>query len=757
MTYRVGCALVTAALTSGACATDPDRSTWPQTPAPIMTRWAAQVSPEAPLPEYPRPQTVRDAWVNLNGMWDYAIRPSGEGEPVEYDGRILVPFPVESALSGVMRPVGSESRLWYRRTFARPNVAAGRTLLHFGAMDWRAVVWVNGQRLGEHMGGYDPFTFDITSALTDAEEQLLVVSVWDPSEEGPQPRGKQVREPEGIWYTAVTGIWQTVWLEPVPAASIASVSLIPDLESSTLRLVVESRGGTPGLDVRAIARNEAGTVVEASGEVGTAIDLVIDEPRLWSPDDPFLYDLDVSLQRDGEVIDRVASYFGMRSIAVMPDEHGRNRMTLNGEPLFQLGPLDQGWWPDGLYTAPTDEALRYDIEVTKRLGFNLARKHVKVEPARWYYHADTLGLLVWLDMPSGDRHLRRGEGDIERTDESARIYRRELEALISTHLNHPSIVAWVPFNEGWGQFDTDEILAWTKLRDPSRLVDGPSGWEDRGSGDILDIHQYPGPTMPPLDPARAAVLGEFGGLGLPLEGHLWWDKRNWGYRTYQSVAELTTAYERLFERLEPLVGAGLAGAIYTQTTDVEGEVNGLMTYDREVIKLDPEIVGPIHRRLYSRLPRVTMVDVMPTSERAGQTWRYTMDTPASTWMTPAFDAADWSEGEGGFGGERPLWTDPRTSWTTSDIWLRMRFELAASLSWPQLRVLHVADLEIFVNGVPVASLAGSQMGYQLEDVEALREALTLGSNTIAVHAHRVEDTGASRQFVDVGITDVVRD
>jgi beta-galactosidase/beta-glucuronidase len=579
-----------------------------------MTRWAAAVDANNVHPEYPRPQMRRDAWLNLNGRWEYAIRPRDEGRPATFDGEILVPFPAESALSGVMKQVGESHRLWYRRQFDAPERPAGhRALLHFGAVDWHATVWINDVEVGEHKGGYTPFTFDITDVLVDGEQEI-VVSVWDPTDSGFQPRGKQVGEPRGIWYTAVTGIWQTVWLESVPAYSIAGLQITPDIDAGALRLRATARGSggptsvvpgpsVPEITVHALAGDGETVVAAASGPVASVIALEIPEAKLWTPDAPFLYDLQVELRRDGEVVDAVDSYFGMRKISLGKDANGINRLFLNNEPLFQYGTLDQGWWPDGLYTAPTDEALRSDIEVLERLGFNMTRKHVKIEPARWYYHCDKLGLLVWQDMPNGDGHIGREDPDLERTEESAQNYMRELGEMIDLLRNHPSIVVWVPFNEGWGQFDTDGVLAWVKEYDPTRLVDGPSGWTDRGSGDIHDIHSYPGPAMPDLEPGRAVVLGEFGGLGWPVEGHLWRDRDNWGYRTYETREELWDNYRRLIEQLRPMIEAGLAAAIYTQTTDVEIEVNGLMTYDREVIKLDGEEMMRTNRSLYTEASR----------------------------------------------------------------------------------------------------------------------------------------------------------
>ena len=580
----------------------PQVESWTTAEGPLATRWTSQVTPETPHSEYPRPQLVRDAWINLNGLWEYAIRPLEESQPHNFDGYILVPFAPESSLSGVMRSVGEDAQLWYRRTFNTSELSDdGRVLLHFGAVDWRATVWLNGNQVGQHEGGYDAFTFDISDSIDSAvPEQELVIAAWDPVDTSIQPRGKQVNQPEGIWYTSVTGIWQTVWLEQVPESSIASLEMTSDIDANVFRLRVNARGVADSYQVEAIASVGGVQVAQQRGAVDDLLEVVIDDPRLWSPEDPFLYNLTVRLVGDGDPVDEVTSYFGMRKITVATDASGVNRLFLNNKPVLMLGPLDQGWWPDGLYTAPTDEALLYDLEITKQLGFNMVRKHVKVEPERWYYHADRLGLLVWQDMPNGDRHIERTAPDLVRSSDSASIYHKELKAMIDTHANHPSIVVWVPFNEGWGQFDTDAVLSLVKEYDPTRLVDGPSGWADRGSGDIYDLHDYPGPPLlAPLELDRAVVLGEFGGLGLPLEGHLWWNKRNWGYRTYATTDELHESYEELMKRLSPLVVKGLAAAVYTQTTDVEGEVNGLMTYDREVVKFDAEPLTAIHQALYA--------------------------------------------------------------------------------------------------------------------------------------------------------------
>lgn len=568
---------------------------WKPADNPLTTQWTSLVKADRPLPEYPRPQMERKDWINLNGLWDFAILPKEDTAAAQFQGRILVPFPLESALSGVKKALSPEQRLWYRRTFTAPTLKGKHLLLHFGAVDWRAEVWVNGKKVGQHEGGYDPFTFDITDSLKQKGSEEIVVAVWDPTDQGPQPRGKQVSNPNGIWYTAVSGIWQTVWLEPVPDHFVSELSMTPDLDGHKLKLTVRSASGG---DFTAAARLAGKVVGRVAGKLNEESEIELSDLRPWSPDSPVLYDLEISLPTG----DRINSYFGMRKIEMRKDAAGFNRLFLNGKALFMIGPLDQGWWPDGLYTAPTDAALRSDIDTLKKLGFNMARKHVKVEPARYYYWCDKLGFLLWQDMPSAmpQAHpsVRRGAAaDVEFTPEEDAIFRRELQALVHNLQNVTSIVVWVPINEGWGQHDTNGILQLVKSLDASRLVDGPSGWEDRGTGDMKDMHQYPGPGMFPVMPDRASVLGEFGGLGLPIEDHLWWNKRNWGYRTFPDRVKLQAGYDDLMQKLEPLVQQGLAAAIYTQTTDVEGEVNGLMTYDRKVVKFDTARLAEWHRKM----------------------------------------------------------------------------------------------------------------------------------------------------------------
>lgn len=570
---------------------------WKPAGKKIMTPFAANVNPEHPLPEYPRPQMERDQWQNLNGLWDYKISFRMEDQiPDNYDGKILVPFAIESALSGVGKTVGADKKLWYQKNFEIPDAWKGkRILLHFGAVDWETTVFVNGKEVGQHQGGFDAFTFDVTDYLQAGKTQQLAVSVWDPTDEGTQPRGKQVNKPNGIWYTPVTGIWQTVWLEPVNEAYIQEAKYYPNVDQKYCDVAVQTHAAGKDVRVRVSALQDGKVVASADQKAGENLRLKFNNPHLWSPDDPFLYDLKIQLVRGKTVIDEIKSYMGMRKISVAKDAAGNPRIMLNNHFLFQLGFLDQGWWPDGLYTPPTDEAIKFDLQKTKEFGYNLLRKHTKVEPARWYYYCDKMGILVWQDMPTGDMdgHPRNEKGEIIRKAQSSYQFSKELKAMMDQFFNHPSIVVWVPFNEGWGQFNTIEICNWVEKYDPTRLVDGPSGWTDfPGAGDIQDMHKYPGPGIPkPKGDNRALVLGEYGGLGLPLDGHTWQQKQNWGYVSYKSEEELRQAYIKLIDQLPALIQQGLSAAVYTQLTDVEIEVNGFMTYDRKALKLlSPETV-----------------------------------------------------------------------------------------------------------------------------------------------------------------------
>lgn len=555
----------------------------------LRTRWADDVGPDNALPEYPRPQLTRDAWRNLNGRWQFAPAEAGERPPVgrTLKERILVPYPVESQLSGVQR---HEDRMWYRRTFTVPRdwrIGSGKRLrLNFGAVDWQSEVFVNGIKVAEHEGGYDKFSADITDALKPGRTQEIVVGVYDPTDsangENP-PLGKQRLDPSGIWYTPSSGIWQTVWMEPVAPDHVDTLKLIPD--AATGRLTVEAKGVRDGVRITATAYDRGREVATASGRTGRPLPLTIRDPHLWSPDDPFLYDLKVSVGAD-----RVGSYFGMRSVSVEKVD-GTPRTLLNGEPVFMMATLDQGFWPDGLHTAPTDEALAYDLRAHKKLGFNAVRKHIKVEPDRWFYWADRLGLLVWQDMPA----MTAG---VNPSPAARAEYEREMKEMIDEHISSPSIVMWVTFNEGWGQYDVGRIAEQAKSWDPTRLVNGQSGLNlgaDGGTGDIMDEHGYPSPALPPRpDGERALVSGEYGGLGLAVPGHAW--------SVQQSYVDVdpetyTDDYLKKLDEVRALVCRGGNGAVYTQITDVEGELNGLLTYDRAVMKPDVGRLRAAHEAL----------------------------------------------------------------------------------------------------------------------------------------------------------------
>ncbi|WP_294082517.1 glycoside hydrolase family 2 protein [Proteiniphilum sp. UBA5384] len=575
----------------------------------LKTKWASEIDVNNVLPEYPRPIMERTEWANLNGLWEYAITEVGKAQPNSFDGQILVPFAVESSLSGVQKELGKDKELWYRRTFKVPgNWKDKSILLHFGAVDWKTEVFLNGVMIGSHLGGYTPFSFDISPYLTSGE-QTLIVKVWDPTDDGYQAIGKQKNAPEGIWYTPVSGIWQTVWIEPVAAKSISSVTTIPNIGAGSLAVAVDTRGTEAGDIVEVIVKDGATVVSTAKFAADQSATVAILDAKLWSPDSPFLYDLELNLYSKGKLQDNVKSYAAMRKISMGRDANGIMRMQLNNKDYFQMGPLDQGCWPDGLYTAPTDEALLFDIKKTKDLGFNMIRKHVKVEPARWYTHCDREGILVWQDMPNGNGHQNSqwqmnnyfdGQ-EMIRSVESEADYRREWKDIMDYLKPYPSIVVWVPFNEAWGQFKTAEIAEWTKAYDPSRLVNPASGGNHYTTGDMLDVHHYPHPKMTLRDDSRVTVLGEYGGIGLPLEGHLWQRDKNWGYIQFKNAKEVTDEYVKYGEQLINLIAAGFSAAVYTQTTDVEGEVNGLITYDRKVLKVEENRLKQINQKIIDSL------------------------------------------------------------------------------------------------------------------------------------------------------------
>lgn len=606
--------------------------------APIMSRWEKQVTPENAWRDYPRPQMVRQQWQNLNGMWDYAITPKTAPAPTRYQGKILVPFALESTLSRVTKSLTADQRLWYRKAVSIPKEWGGqRVLIHFGAVDYECNLWVNGGLAGSHTGGSDSFSFDITDFLTDGQNEL-VLGVLDPTSAGEQPRGKQLMNPQGIWYTPVSGIWQTVWLEPVPKQTyIDEVRLTPELDSGRVR--VEALLDKPANDyttaIRITALDGNQVVTSTIVRAGRTAYLPVNNPKLWSPDSPFLYNYKVELvtvtdpfgdmarnkrpRQDealrtayanatatGTPLDVVTGYFAMRKISVGPGPvPNQPVLLLNNKFVFQNGPLDQGWWPAGLLTPPSEEGMAFEIDFLKKSGFNMLRKHIKVEPERYYYLCDKMGILVWQDMPSGflegQNESPGDQSEPIRRSKGKEQFELELRRMMDRLHNHPSIVAWVVHNEGWGQYDNPRLAAWVQGIDPSRVVNAASGWNDRGAGDFYDIHTYQEePNKPEPKRDRVVVIGEFGGIGWPIDGHLWNpNMRNWGYQTYHSADTVLAAYKKKYAKIvEYYQKQALSAAVYTQTTDVEGEVNGLLTYDREVIKIPVETIRQIHAPLF---------------------------------------------------------------------------------------------------------------------------------------------------------------
>ncbi|MBR5757987.1 MAG: glycoside hydrolase family 2 [Thermoguttaceae bacterium] len=734
------------ALVCAACAALPGfAADWKPVDGILLSKFAQDVDPAKPLPEYPRPQMVRADWVNLNGLWDYAIVPVGE-KFEKTDGQILVPFCAESALSGVGRTVGKENNLWYKKTFEVPAEWAGKSvMLNFGAVDWRCDVYLNDKKVGSHQGGYCPFVVDLTPALKAEGEQTLIVKVWDPTNDGTQAIGKQIKNPHGIWYTSVTGIWQTVWMEPVSKAHITKVRPVSDIDDMTITCFVEAENAE---GAQVVIGDQKAKVV--SGKA--TITFSVEGQELWTPDNPKLYDFSVSLEKAGETVDTVASYYANRKTSLGKDEKGITRLMLNNEFVFQHGPLDQGWWPDGLYTPPTDAGMRYDLEVLKSFGFNMLRKHIKVEPARYYYACDQLGMMVWQDMPSGDtaHYIAPKDPDAERSPESVSYYETELKQMFDSLDMFPCIVMWIPFNEGWGQFDTPRIVDLCRKLDPTRLVNCTSGWSDRDCGDVHDMHNYPGPGMFPPEENRATVLGEYGGLGLPVKGHSWKEDGNWGYVSFADQDALFSRYNSLNRAMRPLIDKGLSAAVYTQTTDVEIEVNGFMSYDREVIKYPVDKMFKSNSAL--RGPAMETKLVIGCSRHEAKVWKYTFDKPADDWFAADFDDSAWKEGEGGFGTEGTPEAVVRTKWDTKNIWIRRAVDLTAEdIADPEnmlAYIYHDEDAEVYINGVKIAEYKGYQIYYLADvDVAALKSALKEGKNVVAIHCSQTQ----GGQFIDFGL------
>ena len=578
----------------------------------MLTPWGEALDREHPLPEYPRPQLRRNSYLNLNGIWEYAITKTAE-KPAAMQGEIVVPFSPETPLSGVGHILQPDEYLWYRRSVTLPEgfFRGGRLLLHFGAVDQCCTVWVNGQEAGSHTGGYLPFALDVTE-LIEGDAFTLELRVTDPTDTGSLSRGKQRLKNTGIWYTPQSGIWQTVWMECVPENYLRSLRITPKPEENAVHIRLEA--DDPAMAAVTICR-DGGIIAEGQTDENGESTLTIpaEELRLWSPEDPFLYDVSIVLPGG----DRVESYFGMRAFGIGKDEKGLPRLLLNGKPYFQNGLLDQGYWSDGYYTAPSDEALIHDIAEMKRLGFNMLRKHIKVEPLRWYYHCDRLGMLVWQDMMNGGESYSplsiyvfsnlglRVKDDryryFSRSDEAGRThYYEELGQMIDLLYNTVSLALWVPFNEGWGQFDALKAAEFIRKRDDTRPIDHASGWYDQGGGDIKSIHWYFRPyhhKQPPKE-QRPICLTEYGGYNCAVPGHCWGEGAEFGYKKIADPMEFNRAFQKLMEeQIIPAKERGLAAAVYTQVSDVEGERNGLLTYDRKVCKANEAIFRAVNAKL----------------------------------------------------------------------------------------------------------------------------------------------------------------
>lgn len=714
---------------------------WQPKKAALMTKYVKDVNPAHVLPEYPRPQMVRAQWLNLNGLWQFQPGASGETLPKGTLAKtILVPFPVESALSGVME---HHERLWYRKVFTVPANWKGKNLLlHFGAVDFEAQVFVNGKSLGAHRGGYDPFDYDITSALKPGSQQEITVRVYDPTDNGGFPRGKQTLKPQGIMYTSVTGIWQTVWVEPVAKTSIATIKLTPDIDKSVIKLTVNTDGNAGNSSV-AVNIKDGGKIIKTiTIKPNVETNIPVANAKLWSPDKPFLYDLAIALKKNGATVDEVSSYFGMRKISVA-NEGGFKKLYLNNKFLFQLGPLDQGFWPDGGYTAPTDEALKFDLVMIKKFGFNMVRKHIKVEPYRWYYWADKLGILVWQDMPSANSYT-------EHTPPVDTVeFRAELARIVKTHWNSPSIVTWDIFNEAQGQNNTQSLVKMVRLLDPSRLINQASGGDYFGVGDFLDIHSYPPPAVP-YSTKQVLACGEYGGIGYIVPNHIWGQQPTYVMTNtqkeyldlYDSFANDLTIYK---------TSMGLSAAVYTEITDVEAELNGLLTYDRAVDKGGAAAIAAanhkvIHDQLY-------LTELLHTSQKEGQSWKYTLDKPDTTWYADNYNDTGWKSGLAGFGTKGTSGGTVRTVWDTKDIWIRKDFAFNNLSEVDKNKLIlyidHDDNCEVYINGVKAAIADGYTAAYSIVALskEAKNALHTNGRNVIAIHCKQI----SGGQFIDAGI------
>ncbi len=733
---------------------------WQMKQGPMMTPWAENIDPNNVFPEYPRPQMERDNWMNLNGIWDLRKGTVDEAYSAsfDYDKKILVPFPIESALSGVMEK-SDEQCYWYKRTFTLPDNMKGKdVIINFGAVDWQCKVFVNGTQVGEHTGGYDPFSFNITSALKGSGEQELAVYIYDNTGVQGQPTGKQSKNPSICWYTAVSGIWQTVWLEAVNKAHITYFEVEPTVDRNWINYKVEASvsNATVNITVKDKDGNVVGSAANAS--TGAVTRITIENPHLWSPDDPYLYDVDMQLVSNGTVTDNVKSYCALRKINVSKI-NGITRILLNNKEIFQLGPLDQGFWPDGIYTAPCDEALLFDVQTMKEIGFNMVRKHIKTEPARWYYHCDREGLLVWQDLPSPN--LPKGSEDFAKEN-----FRKETTNIIRSLKNFPSIVHWVVFNEGWGQFDTVDV---TNLVDrlvnslsPSRygkasLICCASGWTDAEVGNIIDNHSYPYPSFSHSN-TRAAVCGEYGGITLKVPGHIW-PGGDFQYTVVDTKTDFTAYFNMLCDKIQNGYYSGLNAAVYTQLSDVEIEKNGFWTYDRKVFKSHD--INEVRQKVLEtiNMPNngIKPKTILSTANEHTYTWRYTTNSSVHRhWYETTFNDSEWAKGPAAFGNGGPEEFKHllKTPWTNDVIHMRRWFYLGEitqeNINKLRFQSFHDDDITVYLNGVLAATVSGCNFSYGPIDISkaALSTLKPNSWNLIAVEGRQ----GGGQQIMDIGIS-----
>ena len=684
---------------------------WAPVPGQIMTNWANNVTPENVWKEYPRPQMVRTDWLNLNGLWDFEITERDTNKiAINYARKILVPFCVESALSGIKETITGKQQMIYRRFFSIPSHWNQKHLiLHFEAVDYEAKVWVDGKYVGIHKGGYDHFQFDIAGFLNKDEKHEIKLVVWDPTNEGSQPIGKQALPAirNVTKYTATSGIWQTVWLEPINEVAIESIKIIPNIDNATISLQTKVVGATQGARIKIQAFDQGKEIASSIAAIGEPVSLQLNQPKLWSPTNPFLYDFKLSLINDGKVVDEVSSYFGMRKISMGRDQEGYMRILLNNEIIYQLGPLDQGYWPDGILTPASDQALRYDIAYLKKIGANMDRMHMKVQPERWYYHCDQLGILVWQDMVSPTKFIDT-KSNLNPSD-----FELEHNITVDQLYNHPSIIQWVLFNESWGQYDTERLTAALKAKDPTRLVINASGWHDKKVGDIRDFHDYtihPAVALVNKNDDRAMVLGEAGGIDLLIPGHLWTPdlkggtkiKTDWSIDFKKGIVkssdELIEKYKILLDDMFQLKKYGLNAVVYTQISDVEDEISGWMTYDRKVSKLPETTFAALHEQFFK--PTMTGKFILPLSINEPQQWNYSFTAPSNDWIKNT-TIADFKLGEAPFGIESNNVHKVNTPWNTNSLFLNKEFTLSSVPSKLSLIACNTGITEVYINGAYV--------------------------------------------------------